>query len=358
MKLGHLGDERGPRVQQPFHDGGQRRLTRHQLANPDLKGLARDRANLQPEAPQDAAHAELDVDQLAQQGLAGRDDGPHLLRGQGLAVDRPIPSHAQELRNAARVAAVFFDGHRRQRRLHMPGLEQDDLKASLRQGGVEPLRQGPGLEPDAHDLDLQGGEGAHQSLRPRAHLRLADDLARPIHDANRRLFQGHVQTGIVLHGRPPSVILGAGAHRDPVLPSYRGTTTGQRSSSTPGPLPHLYGYKPVESLLTFLYEVLTTARGWTLIIVGDLIGFVLAAVVLAISVVSFPLLLDRDVGAAVAIQTSVRAVLANPWTTALWGLIVAGLLALSSAVLFVGLAVVVPVLGHATWHLYRRVVAG
>jgi uncharacterized membrane protein len=95
-----------------------------------------------------------------------------------------------------------------------------------------------------------------------------------------------------------------------------------------------------------------------LIIVGNLIGFVLAAVVLAISVVSFPLLLDRDVGAAVAIQTSVRAVLANPWTMALWGLIVAGLLALGSAVLFVGLAVVVPVLGHATWHLYRRVVAG
>jgi uncharacterized membrane protein len=120
----------------------------------------------------------------------------------------------------------------------------------------------------------------------------------------------------------------------------------------------LYGYRPVGSLPTFLYEVLTTARGWTLIIVGNLIGFVLAAVVLAISVVSFPLLLDRDVGAAVAIQTSVRAVLANPWTMALWGLIVAGLLALGSAVLFVGLAVVVPVLGHATWHLYRRVVAG
>src|SRR6185503_8173735 len=43
----------------------------------------------------DAAHAELDVDQLAEQGLAGRDDGPHLLRGQGLAVHRPIPSHAK-----------------------------------------------------------------------------------------------------------------------------------------------------------------------------------------------------------------------------------------------------------------------
>src|SRR5215212_11605764 len=119
----------------------------------------------------------------------------------------------------------------------MPGLEQDDLKASLRQGGVEPLRQGPGLQPDAHDLDLQGGEVAHQSLRLRGHLRLADDLACPIHDANRRLVQGHVQTGIVLHGRPPSSDAWGWC---PVPPSDRGTTTGQRSSSAPGPLPHLY----------------------------------------------------------------------------------------------------------------------
>ena len=79
-------------------------------------------------------------------------------------------------------------------------------------------------------------------------------------------------------------------------------------------------------------------------------------VVLAISVISFPLLLDRDVGAGVAVQTSIRAVLTNPVTMALWGLIVAGLLALGFATLLVGLAIIVPVLGHATWHLYRRVV--
>src|SRR3954467_920152 len=118
----------------------------------------------------------------------------------------------------------------------------------------------------------------------------------------------------------------------------------------------LYGYKPVESLPAFLSEALTSSRGWTLIILGNLIGFVLAVVVLAISVVSFPLLLDRDVGVAVAVQTSVRAVVTNPVTMALWGLIVAGLLALGFATLLVGLAIVMPVLGHATWHLYRRVV--
>lgn len=72
--------------------------------------------------------------------------------------------------------------------------------------------------------------------------------------------------------------------------------------------------------------------------------------------VSFPLLLDRDVGAAVAIQASVRAVAKNPMTMAGWGLIVAGALVLGSLPLLVGLAVVMPILGHATWHLYRRVV--
>ncbi len=78
--------------------------------------------------------------------------------------------------------------------------------------------------------------------------------------------------------------------------------------------------------------------------------------VLTLGVVSFPLLLDRDVGAAVAILTSVRAVLANPITMAVWGLIVAALLLIGSLPAFFGLAVVMPVLGHATWHLYRKVV--
>ena len=118
----------------------------------------------------------------------------------------------------------------------------------------------------------------------------------------------------------------------------------------------LYGYRPVESLPAFLSEALTTSRGWTLIILGNLIGFMFAVVVLAISVISFPLLLDRDVGVAIAVQTSVRAVLTNPMAMALWGLIVVGLLALGFVTLLVGLAIVVPVLGHATWHLYRRVV--
>jgi uncharacterized membrane protein len=119
----------------------------------------------------------------------------------------------------------------------------------------------------------------------------------------------------------------------------------------------IYGYRPVESLFGFLREVLTTREGWMLIFFGNLIGLALSAVVLAISVVSFPLLLDRDVGVAAAVQTSLRAVAANPGPMLVWALIVAGLLIVGCATLFVGLAIIVPVLGHATWHLYRRVVA-
>jgi uncharacterized membrane protein len=118
----------------------------------------------------------------------------------------------------------------------------------------------------------------------------------------------------------------------------------------------LFGLSAPESYPQFIDEVLSTSRGWTLIVLGNAIGFVFAVVVLAISVVSFPLLLDRDVGADLAVQTSVRAVRANPVMMALWGLIVAALLAIGSLPVFVGLAVVMPILGHSTWHLYRRVV--
>lgn len=116
------------------------------------------------------------------------------------------------------------------------------------------------------------------------------------------------------------------------------------------------GPRPPESIETFLVSVLTTTPGWTLIGVGMGVGFLFALLVLAISVVSFPLLLDRSVPMRAAIATSVRAVAANPGPMALWGLIVASGLVIGSIPLLLGLIIVVPVLGHATWHLYRRVV--
>jgi uncharacterized membrane protein len=118
-----------------------------------------------------------------------------------------------------------------------------------------------------------------------------------------------------------------------------------------------FGYATPASITGFIREVLTTPAGWSLILTGNAVGFLLAVLVLTISVVSFPLLLDRDVGAAVALLTSIRAVTANPLTMAAWGAIVAALLLIGSLPAFLGLTVVVPVLGHATWHLYRKVVS-
>jgi uncharacterized membrane protein len=106
----------------------------------------------------------------------------------------------------------------------------------------------------------------------------------------------------------------------------------------------------------FLRELFTTAAGWKMIVLGNLIGFVFAVAAMSLSVVSFPLLLDRHVNAAAAMLTSVRAVTENPGTMAMWGIIVAASLVGGSIPFLLGLAVVMPVLGHATWHLYRRAI--
>jgi len=110
------------------------------------------------------------------------------------------------------------------------------------------------------------------------------------------------------------------------------------------------------SVVDFAFQVFTTPAGWSLMTVGSAVGLVFAIVVLALSVISFPMIIDRDVGVGMAIQTSIRAVIANPVTMTAWGLIVAYALLIGSLPFFVGLAVVLPVLGHATWHLYRKVV--
>ena len=118
----------------------------------------------------------------------------------------------------------------------------------------------------------------------------------------------------------------------------------------------IFGHTPAASIPDFAARILTTPEGWLLIIVGCGVGFLFAVVVLCISVVAFPLMLDRHATAIDAIRTSLRVALKNPVPIAAWGLIVAVLLAIGSLPFFVGLAVVLPVLGHATWHLYRRAV--
>ncbi len=107
----------------------------------------------------------------------------------------------------------------------------------------------------------------------------------------------------------------------------------------------------------FFAAVLTTGPGWAMIALGIPVGFLFALAVLASSVVSFPLLIDRPVGLPVAVITSLRVARKSPVTVAAWGLFVAAALVLGSLPMLLGLAVVIPVLGHATWHLYRRAVS-
>lgn len=106
----------------------------------------------------------------------------------------------------------------------------------------------------------------------------------------------------------------------------------------------------------FWNELMTTRRGGALIFYGNAVGLVFSVTALAISVVAFPLLLDRPVTSVSAMAVSIRAFAANSFVLTLWGLMVVALLALGSVFFLVGLAAVLPILGHATWHLYRRLI--
>jgi len=92
-----------------------------------------------------------------------------------------------------------------------------------------------------------------------------------------------------------------------------------------------------------------------MLMVGSLIGAGFALALFSFTVVGLPLLLDREVDFITAILTSIQAVLANPVTMAAWGGVIAALLFLGMIPMFLGLFVVLPVLGHASWHMYRRI---
>jgi len=116
------------------------------------------------------------------------------------------------------------------------------------------------------------------------------------------------------------------------------------------------GADAAATITGFIAAVLTTPAGWAMILIGTITGALFAAGVLAISVVTFPLLLDRHVSLATAIRTSLLAVRRNPVVLAQWGLIITIGLLLGSIPCFLGLIIILPILGHATWHLYRRLV--
>lgn len=120
----------------------------------------------------------------------------------------------------------------------------------------------------------------------------------------------------------------------------------------------LYGPESPTSIVAFVYDVISTSRGWTLIILGNAMGFGFAIIVLSTTVIAFPLLLDRDVGAITAIRTSMLAVKTSPIPMLLWGVIVAVTLFLGALPGLAGLVVALPILGHATWHIYRKCIVG
>ena len=117
-----------------------------------------------------------------------------------------------------------------------------------------------------------------------------------------------------------------------------------------------FGASPPASISEFVTLLVTTKDGAALMLYGNVVGLLFAFTALAISVVGFPLLLDKPVTSLTAVSVSVKAVTANLFVMAVWGLTVVALLAIGALLLLVGLAVILPILGHATWHLYRKLV--
>lgn len=119
-----------------------------------------------------------------------------------------------------------------------------------------------------------------------------------------------------------------------------------------------FGYETAAEIPGFVNRVVSTSEGWWLIIVGCGVGLLFAIAAISISVISFPLMLDRHASTSDAMNASMQVAARNPLQIAIWGLIVAALLVVGSLPLFLGLAVVIPLLGHATWHLYRKAISG
>lgn len=116
------------------------------------------------------------------------------------------------------------------------------------------------------------------------------------------------------------------------------------------------GPEPPASLSAFVTAVFTTQAGWTMIVIGMAVGFVFAALVLVISLISLPMLIDKHTGVPIAVATSLQVARENPVTVGLWGALVAVLMVIGTIPFFLGLIIVLPVLGHATWYLYRAAV--
>lgn len=118
----------------------------------------------------------------------------------------------------------------------------------------------------------------------------------------------------------------------------------------------IFGDLQPQTAADFVNQLLTTSSGTALIYYGNFVGFLFAFAAMAISIVSFPLALDKPVTSITAISVSVRAFTSNFRVMAVWAFIVLALLSLGAALFLIGLTITLPVLGHATWHLYRKTI--
>ncbi|MBK5912115.1 hypothetical protein CCR85_11505 [Rhodothalassium salexigens] len=119
----------------------------------------------------------------------------------------------------------------------------------------------------------------------------------------------------------------------------------------------VWGTLEFPPLADFVHDLLFTPTGLTLLVVGSAVGAVLAFLVFAISAVSVPMLMERDLDAMTAAFTSMTAVSRNLWPMLLWAWLIALVMALGIATLFVGMILTFPLIGHATWHAYRDLIA-
>ena len=116
------------------------------------------------------------------------------------------------------------------------------------------------------------------------------------------------------------------------------------------------GFQSFASFSAFVEVVVTTPEGLMFLLIGNIVGAALSIVLFSLTVVSFPMLLDREVDFITAMITSVRAVVTSPAPMIGWALIITVTMLLSMLPVFAGLLVTLPVLGHTTWHLYRKLV--
>lgn len=117
-----------------------------------------------------------------------------------------------------------------------------------------------------------------------------------------------------------------------------------------------FGFSGFADFSGFVEAVLTTSTGWTFLLVGHLVGAVISLVLFALTVISCPMLLDRDIDFVTAMLTSIRTVFKSPFVMLLWGGFVVLAIIISALPAFLGLLIVLPILGHATWHLYSRLI--